>query len=177
MLKSFSVWEPDTRVLSLCENSRLLFWVCVSCSVLLNSLRPFGLYSLSGSSVQGIFQARILEWVAISFSRGSSLTQGLNLCLLHCRRILYPFSHQGSLSGCIRPITGKFNNGFGKQRQLIKICKKTSINTSGWWMVRDSNFLPGTVLIFLKVYFYGLETIIAYQLCCCLTVKSCPTLL
>ena len=29
-------------------------------------------YSLPGSSVQGILQARILEWVAISFSRGSS---------------------------------------------------------------------------------------------------------
>ena len=28
-------------------------------------------YSLPGSSVPGIFQARILEWVAISFSRGS----------------------------------------------------------------------------------------------------------
>ena len=28
--------------------------------------------SLSGSSVHGIFQARILEWVAVSFSRGSS---------------------------------------------------------------------------------------------------------
>ena len=28
--------------------------------------------SLSGSSVHGTFQARILEWVAISFSRGSS---------------------------------------------------------------------------------------------------------
>ena len=28
--------------------------------------------SLTGSSVHGIFQARILEWVAISFSRGSS---------------------------------------------------------------------------------------------------------
>ena len=28
-------------------------------------------YSLSGSSISGIFQARILEWVAISFSRGS----------------------------------------------------------------------------------------------------------
>ena len=28
--------------------------------------------SLSGSSLHGIFQARILEWVAISFSRGSS---------------------------------------------------------------------------------------------------------
>ena len=29
-------------------------------------------YSLPGSSVHGIFQARILEWIAISFSRGSS---------------------------------------------------------------------------------------------------------
>ena len=29
-------------------------------------------YSPSGSSVHGILQARILEWVAISFSRGSS---------------------------------------------------------------------------------------------------------
>ena len=28
--------------------------------------------SLPGSSVHGIFQARILEWVAISFSRGFS---------------------------------------------------------------------------------------------------------
>ena len=29
-------------------------------------------FSLPGSSVHGIFQARVLEWVAISFSRGSS---------------------------------------------------------------------------------------------------------
>ena len=29
-------------------------------------------YSLPGSSVHGIFQARILEWVAMPFSRGSS---------------------------------------------------------------------------------------------------------
>ena len=28
--------------------------------------------SLPGSSIHGIFQTRILEWVAISFSRGSS---------------------------------------------------------------------------------------------------------
>ena len=31
--------------------------------------------SLPGSSVHGILQARILEWVAISFSRGSSRTR------------------------------------------------------------------------------------------------------
>ena len=36
-----------------------------------DSLRPYVL-SPPGSSVHGIFQARILEWVAISFSRGSS---------------------------------------------------------------------------------------------------------
>ena len=34
-------------------------------SVVVNSLRPHGLY-------HGILQARILEWIAIPFSRGSS---------------------------------------------------------------------------------------------------------
>ena len=48
-----------------------------------------------GSSVHGIFQARILEWVAIPFCRGIFLIQGLNLGLLHCRQILDPLSHQG----------------------------------------------------------------------------------
>ena len=43
--------------------------------------------------MNGILQARILEWVAFPFSRGS---QGSNLGLLHCRRILYQLSHQGS---------------------------------------------------------------------------------
>ena len=48
-------------------------------------------------TVLGILQARILEWVAISFSRGSSPTQGTNPGLLHCRQILYHLSHQGNL--------------------------------------------------------------------------------
>ena len=42
-----------------------------SCSVVSNSLQPHGLYP-PGSSVHGILQGRILEWVAIHFSRGSS---------------------------------------------------------------------------------------------------------
>ena len=33
-------------------------------------------YSPSGSSVHGIFQAKILKWVVISFSRGSSRPRG-----------------------------------------------------------------------------------------------------
>ena len=37
-------------------------------SVVSDSLQPHGLYSLLGFSIHGIFQARVLEWVAISFS-------------------------------------------------------------------------------------------------------------
>ena len=48
------------------------------------------------SSVQSISQARILEWVAVHFSRGIFPTQGSNPDLLHCRQILYLLSHQGS---------------------------------------------------------------------------------
>ena len=53
-------------------------------------------YMLPGSSVHGILQARILEWVVIPFSRGIFPTQGLKLGLLHCREILYHMSHQES---------------------------------------------------------------------------------
>ena len=40
-----------------------------------------------GSSVHGILWARILQWVTISFSRGSSLTSDP-----HCRQVLYHLS-------------------------------------------------------------------------------------
>ena len=44
--------------------------VCVVqlCTTLCNPMN----YSPPGSSVNGILQARIMEWVAIPFSRGSS---------------------------------------------------------------------------------------------------------
>ena len=45
-----------------------------------------------------ILQARILEWVAIASSRRSSLTQGSNPGLLHCRQTLYLLRHQGILA-------------------------------------------------------------------------------
>ena len=51
------------------ENTTVAFkW---SCSVVSYSLAPMDC-SLPGSSVHGIFQARVLEWVAISSSMGSS---------------------------------------------------------------------------------------------------------
>ena len=49
-----------------------------------------------GSSVREILQARILEWVAISFSGGIFPTQESNPGLLHCRQILSQLSYKGS---------------------------------------------------------------------------------
>ena len=46
------------------------------------------------SSVHGILQARIMEWVAISFLQGIFSTQGSNPGLLDCLKILYCLSHQ-----------------------------------------------------------------------------------
>ena len=40
-------------------------------------------------TVHGILQARILEWVALPFSRGSSQPRD-------CRQILYLLSHKGT---------------------------------------------------------------------------------
>ena len=45
------------------------------------------------SSVRGILQARILQWVAIPIFS----TQGSNPGPLHCTQILYCLSQQGSL--------------------------------------------------------------------------------
>ena len=67
--------------------------VCAqSCPTLCDSMDC----SPPGSSVHGILQARILEWVAISFSSGIFLTQGLNPCLLrllHWQVDSLPLSH------------------------------------------------------------------------------------
>ena len=53
-------------------------------------------YSLSGSSVHGIFQARVLEWIAIFLLQGIFPTQESNPGLPHCRQTLCRLSHQGS---------------------------------------------------------------------------------
>ena len=53
----------QTRLLSVCVKSLSRVQLFAT---------PWTVCSPSGSSVHGILQARILEWVAISFSRGSS---------------------------------------------------------------------------------------------------------
>ena len=52
-------------------------------------------YILPGSSVHGILQARILEWVAMPSSRGSSWNQSPPPSRPYCRQILYHLSQKG----------------------------------------------------------------------------------
>ena len=49
-----------------------------------------------GSSVHGILQSRILEWVAMPFSRGSSSPRVGTCCLLQWQADSLPLSHLGS---------------------------------------------------------------------------------
>ena len=68
---SFSnAWKWKVKVKSL-SRVRLSATPC-ACSIASNSLQPYGRGSPSDSSVYGIPQARLLEWVAISPTRGSS---------------------------------------------------------------------------------------------------------
>ena len=69
-------WQsvPDLLALSVCVKVKMKSLSCV-----LTLCDPLGC-SPPGSSVHGVFQERILEWVVISFP-----TQGSNPGLLHCR--------------------------------------------------------------------------------------------
>ena len=89
-------------------SSRIESEVAQSCLTLCNPIDC----SLPGSFIHEIFQARLMEWVAFSFSRGIFLTQGSNPDLLHCRQIIYDLSHQGNVSNrisiCIKHFRGTY---------------------------------------------------------------------
>ena len=79
-------------------HSRVVVWWCgdglfaKSCPTLFNPMD----WSPPDSCVRGILQARILEWVAISYSRGSSQSRGQIYLhrLLQANSLL--LSHQGN---------------------------------------------------------------------------------
>ena len=56
-----------------------------------------------GSSVHGIFQARVLEWVAISFSRGSSQPRDRTWVSCIVGRCFLPSEPPGKPMQCRRP--------------------------------------------------------------------------
>ena len=85
--------------------------------------------SLPGSSVHGIFQTRILEWVAISFSRGSSPPRDWT---------------------CVSCIAGRFNNSATREAPCLiytsvtKRKEKVTCSQKTQWGSVNRPSLPGT---------------------------------
>ena len=92
---------PSPLALSLSQHQ----CVCVSHSQSCPTLCYPTHCSPTGFSVHGILQARILEWIAIPFSRGSS-----NPGLLHCRQILYCLSYRDVLASGSFPMSQLFTS-------------------------------------------------------------------
>ena len=82
-------------------------FVCMLASQLYLILRNCMDCSLPGSLIHGILLARILDWVAMIFSRGSSQPRDQTQGLQHCTSILYYLSYQESMP-----------NGFGQDQIL-----------------------------------------------------------
>ena len=72
-------------------------WLLFSRWVLSDSGTQWTTYRPLGSSVHGILQAGILEWVDISFSGGSSWPRDRTHSLLLCRQVLYHWATWGTL--------------------------------------------------------------------------------
>ena len=84
------------------RSPRIHCWVKVeSLSRVLLFATPMD-HNLPGSSVHRIFQARVLEWVAISFSRGSSWPSDQTR-VSHIAGRHYRLSHQGSPTEALLP--------------------------------------------------------------------------
>ena len=108
-----------------------------------------------GSSVRGILQARILEWVAISFSRGSfwPRVQNCLLHLLHCEWILYLWVKNFTLNHWGSPYFN-FN--------LVNSSKERSIQKHKKMYVGQSKFVWGS-LKFREHHFLPLESSSAWK--------------
>ena len=111
MIKISNYYRGFTLFLETSDFLSLYCLVAESCPTLCDPKD----YSLSGFSVHKISQARILEWVAISFSWGSSQTgdlpkPGSNPYLLHWQSDSLPLSHQGSFFLYIWSLLQEFAN-------------------------------------------------------------------
>ena len=91
-LMSIELVMPSNHLI-LCHP--LLFLPSVFPSIRVFSSDPMDCSS-PGSSIHGIFQARVLEWVAVSFSRGSSPPRDRTQVSHIAIRCFYHLSHKGS---------------------------------------------------------------------------------
>ena len=149
--------------------------------------------SAPGSSVHGIFQARILEWVAISYSKGTLQLKDQTHIFCICRQILYSWSTGGARGFCSssgylsrvvghsyrseRPVWWWVKGEGSDETGLQKDKSKGSGSHSGlpywpllqsWWGSRGRTGYGSTHLAQIQ------ETVL--EACRCSGAQSCPTL-
>ena len=102
--------------------------LCLVTQLCLTLFHPMGC-SLPGSSVHGVSHARILEWVAMPSSRGSSQPGESNSGLPQHWWILYHLSHQGSPEntgvGSLSLLQGnvpKQESNWGLLQECVEMC-------------------------------------------------------
>ena len=90
------IWNVSERPFQLLVGSPCRFQrgLCYDCEVKVTQ-SCLTLCNPMDYIVHEILQARILEWVAFPFSRGSSQSRDQTQVSPHCGRILYQLSHQG----------------------------------------------------------------------------------
>ena len=110
-------------------------------------------YSPPGSSVHGIFQAQILKWVAMSFSRGSSQPRyQTHIFYVSCIAGRFFTNHLGNpisqtekskyckislISGIKKERKGKRKKKYHKYREQTGVCQRCRVG-SGWNRLMDS---------------------------------------
>ena len=89
-------------------------------------------------TVRRILQARMLEWVAFPFSRGSSQPRDRTPGLQHCRWILYQLSHKGS-PRIVECVPYPFSSGSSWTRNRTRVsCIAGEFFTN--WAIREAHW-------------------------------------
>ena len=132
------MWRKENLTQQSVGSSAVILKVAQSCLTL---------YDPMDYTVHGILQARIQEWVAFPFSRGSS--QGSNPSLPHCRLILYQLSHKGSLR-ILEWVAVSFSRGPSQPRDQTQVSHIAGGLLTSWPQGKPKNtgvdslsFLPG----------------------------------
>ena len=101
-LRVFALTVSPAQTVAAPSVPGVLMWILAHAQLCLTLCDPMD-DSLSGSSVRGILQTRILKWVAMPSCRGILPTQGSNpslLHLLHWQAYSLPLHHLESLMAC-----------------------------------------------------------------------------
>ena len=117
-----------------------------------------------GSSVHGILQARILEWVSISFSRGSSCSRGWTHCPMSPASASdsLPLSHLGSPTSASEMPSNSLNVESERVKEVylkFKIFLPIYYTSMNWTLLKKKKRMIRILMPFFPRVFMVLLTI------------------